>query len=178
MLGSFTSAIISVLQTTSSAEALKHFTLWSLGSLQHVELEQIPLIAIVFTLSALGAFLLNKPLNALLLGEEQARLLGINERRLRIGIIVIAAALTGLITAYCGPITFVGLAVPNLVRLILKTQHHGILILFCLLLGGMFVLLCDVVIQYMEPYAAIPINVFTSIIGAPVVVLLVLNRLR
>ncbi len=178
MLGSFTGAIVSLLEVSSDASELKVFTIWSLGSLSRIQFEQIPLISSIFFAGILGSILLIKPLNLLVLGQEQAKLLGLNYRRMRFFIIGVTAILTGIITAYCGPIAFVGLAVPNLVRILLKTQHHGLLIVSCAFIGGIFVLLCDALIQVMENSMLIPINVLTSLIGAPIVVLLILRKLR
>ncbi len=178
MLGSFTSAIISLLESMSDAQELKQFTMWALGSLQRTNFDQLPVIVLVFLLGFIGALLLIRPLNLLVLGEKQAELLGINFNRVRLLIILVTAVLTGLITAYCGPIAFVGLAVPNLVRMLMKTQHHGILLLASALGGSLFVLLSDLCIQLMELHWVIPINVFTSIVGAPIVVVLLLKRVR
>lgn len=178
MLGSFTGAIVSLLEVSSDASELKIFTLWSLGSLSRIEFAQIPLITGVFAIGIIGALLLIKPLNLLVLGQDHARLLGLNYKRMRFAIIAVTAVLTGLITAFCGPIAFVGLAVPNLVRILLKSQHHGMLIIACAFIGGIFVLLCDALIQSLENYMLIPINVLTSIIGAPIVVLLILRKIR
>lgn len=178
MLGSFTRALISTLQTASDATELKMFTLWSLGSLQRVEFNQLSIILLTFIIAVLGAFLMVKPLNILVMGQQHAQLMGIHFRRVRFLIICVTALLTGLITAFCGPIAFVGLAVPNLIRLLMKTQHHGVLLMACLLFGALFVLICDISIQLLESHFLLPINVFTSLIGAPIVVLLVLRRLR
>ncbi len=178
MLGSFTSAIVSMLQTVSGAEELKVFTLWALGSLMRVDSAQLPLIVLIFSIGLAMTFLLVKPLNVLVMGQKQAQLMGIHYRRVRILIIFVTALLTGLITAFCGPIAFVGLAVPNLLKLLMKTQNHGVLLIAAALFGGAFVLACDIIIQLMENSFMVPINVFTSIIGAPIVVLLVLRRLR
>lgn len=178
MLGSFTSAFISILQASSSASNLKVFTLWTLGSLQKVEFNQLPLILLLFIIGVILSFLLIKPLNLLILGETEARLLGINVKRVRLLIITITALLSGLITAYCGPIAFVGLAVPNLARILFKTQQHFVLILASLLMGAIFILSCDIIIQQLENTLMIPINAITSIIGAPVVVLLVFRKLK
>lgn len=178
MLGSFTGALVSMLQAVSDAQELKSFTLWALGSLSRVEFGQLPIILGVFLVGVIGSLLLIKPLNLLVLGHEQARLLGMNYRAIRLLIISITALLTGLITAFCGPIAFVGLAVPNLVRMLMKTQHHGVLIIACGVFGALFLLICDICIQLLENQVNIPINVFTSVVGAPIVVLLILRKLR
>lgn len=177
MLGSFTSAVVYILQTVSSAEELKAFTMWSMGSLQHVELQKIPLVLVLFILGLLGSLLLIKPLNALVIGERDARLLGIRVRTVRLLIIAITALLTGLITAYCGPIAFVGLAIPNLVRILFRTQQHGVLLLASALIGALFLLVSDTILQLLESTIYIPINAFTSLIGAPFVVYIILKRL-
>lgn len=178
MLGSFTSALVSVIQTASDAQELKMFTMWALGSLQKVELDQLPIIVLFFALSIVGALLVVKPLNSLVLGETEAQLLGIRIKRVRIFIILVTAIVTGLVTAFCGPIAFVGLAVPNLVRILFKTQNHFVLIVASAIIGAMFILLCDIGIQLLEPYFVMPINALTSLVGAPFVILLVLKRLR
>lgn len=178
MLGSFAGALVSLTQTISEADELKVFTLWALGSLQKVEFEQLLPISLVFIVGILLVILVSKPLNLLILGEENARLLGVNIKKTRIIIITITALLTGLITAFCGPIAFIGLAVPNLVRMIYKTQSHLILLVSCGLMGAIFILICDISIQLIEPHFMIPINVFTSIVGAPFVVFIILRKLR
>lgn len=178
MLGSFISAFVSFLQSASNAQELKVFTLWALGSLQKVEFSQLPIIIIVALIGILAAFLIVKPLNVLVLGEQEAKLLGVNMKRTRVIIIVITAILTGLVTAFCGPIAFVGLAVPNLVRILFKTQQHFTLLIASLLFGAIFILTCDILIQLVEPHFMLPINVLTSIIGAPMVIFFILNRLR
>lgn len=177
MLGSFTSAVVYILQTLSSADELKAFSMWAMGSLQHVELGQLPLILLIFIIGLISTLFIIKPLNAMVLGERDAVLLGVNIRSLRIVIIAITALLTGLITAYCGPIAFIGLAIPNLVRILFKTQNHRTLIMASVLLGGAFLLICDIVIQLLESQLYIPINAFTSLIGAPFIVFLVIKRL-
>ncbi|MGY8927324.1 MAG: iron chelate uptake ABC transporter family permease subunit, partial [Flavobacteriales bacterium] len=123
-------------------------------------------------------FFIVKPLNALVLGEAEAKLLGINIKTTRLIIIILTAILTGLVTAFCGPIAFVGLAVPNLVRILFKTQQHLTLIIASVLIGSIFIVLCDILIQLLEPYFMLPINVLTSIIGAPMVILFILKRLK
>jgi iron complex transport system permease protein len=178
MLGSFTAALVSVIQTASDAQELKIFTLWALGSLQKVELSQLPVILLCFAISLIGALLAVKPLNILVLGETEAQLLGVRIKGVRIFIILVTAIVTGLVTAFCGPIAFVGLAVPNLVRILFKSQNHFVLILASAIVGAMFILICDIGIQLIEPYFIIPINALTSLVGAPFVILLVLRRLR
>lgn len=178
MLGYFTSAFVSILQVASEAQQLKLFALWSMGSLEKVQFGQLGLILVVFLAGIFWALMIVKPLNILVTGENHARLLGVNVIRIRILIITITALFTGIITAYCGPIAFVGLAVPNLVRILFKTQNHRTLIAASAIIGSSYLMLVDIIIQLFEPMFRIPINAFTSIIGAPIVVLLLLKRIK
>lgn len=178
MIGSFTGAFVSMLESSSSDNQLKAFTMWTMGSLQQVETVQIPLIVFIFTLAVLFCFLLIKPLNAMTLGENAMQTLGFNLRQLRFIIISVTALLAGLITAFCGPIAFVGLAVPNLSRMVFKTQSHGILMCANLLIGSLFLVISDTIIQWFEPYFFIPINAFTSLLGAPLVIFILFRRHR
>ncbi len=178
MLGSFTGAIVTLLQTFSNAQNLKVFTMWTLGTIQQTEMQQIPLILIFYFIGILSCIFLIKPLNSLVLGENASLLLGINLKSLRISTIAITAVLTGLITAFCGPIAFVGLAVPNITRIVFKTQNHGLLLFANLFFGALFLIFCDIIIQYLEPVVSIPINAFTSLIGAPLVILILLKKLK
>lgn len=177
MIGSFTSAITSLLQTISSADSLKVFTIWGMGSLQQVELSQLGIISLFFILGLFFSFFLIKPLNALVLGENASLLLGVPVKNLRVIIIVITALLAGLVTAFCGPIAFVGLAIPNLCKLLFKTQQHLVLLLGNILLGALFLICCDILVQGLEPFILVPINVITSIVGAPFVIFIILKRL-
>lgn len=178
MLGSFTSAFISILQSISNANELKVFTLWGLGSLQKVSIEQLPTIIGVVLFGLILTIFLSKRLNLLILGENEAKLMGVNIRSTRYIIIGVTALLTGIITAFCGPIAFIGLAVPNIVRIIFKTQNHIVLILGSFFIGSLFLLTADIFIQLLEHKIVIPINALTSIVGAPIVVLIVFRRLR
>lgn len=177
MISSFVAAIISTLESMSGAEELKQFTFWSFGSLQQTNLNQIPFISLIICIGMLLVFFISKPLNALVLGETSAKNLGINIRFVRFSVIGITAILTGTITAYCGPIAFVGLAIPNVARLIFKTQNHQILLIGNMLIGSIFMICCDSIIQLLEPWIVFPINAFTSILGAPFVIYMILKRI-
>lgn len=177
MLGSFSGALVSVIQFLSEANSLKIFTMWAMGSLQTVHTDQLGFIFILFLIGTIGAFLLVKSLNSLVLGETEADQLGIPIRRVRLLIIICTALLTGLITAYCGPIAFIGLAVPNLVKIIFKTQDHRILLPASILLGSSFLVLCDILVQSFASQIPMPINAVTSLIGAPMVIYFILKRL-
>lgn len=178
MLGSFTSAFVSILQSVSNANELKLFTLWGLGSLQKVRIDQLPIIFSVVLVGLIASYLIGKKLNLLVLGETEAKLMGVKIKSTRYIIIAITAILTGIITAFCGPIAFIGLAVPNIARIIFKTQNHHVLIGASFLLGAIFLLSVDIFIQLLESRIVIPINALTSIIGAPIVVLIVFRKLK
>lgn len=178
MLGSFTGSIISILQTFSTAQELKAFTMWTMGSLQNVQLHQLPLILLLFILGIFLCLFLIKPLNVLVIGEKTASVLGLNIKMIRIATIGVTALFTGLITAFCGPIAFVGLAVPNLTRYLFRSQSHGKLVLANLFIGAIFLVLSDTIIQLLEYKIQLPINAFTSIIGAPLIIMIVLKRLK
>lgn len=176
MLGSMAGAVITTLEATASAQELRAYTMWTMGSLQNTHFDQLPLFTGITFLALAACLLLIKPLNALVLGEEQAALLGIQIKRFRFLTILITAVLTGTITAFCGPIAFVGLAVPNIAKMLFKTASHLKLLVGCFLIGGSFLLLADVLIQTLEPYFIVPVNALTSLIGAPVIIYLILKR--
>lgn len=178
MLGSFVSSIITILEVGSQAEALKAFSLWSMGSLNGVTIEQIPMISMVFIGSCFLTVFIAKPLNILVLGEDEVRLMGYDIKKLRILIVFVTAIFTGLITAFCGPIAFVGLAVPNLTRMLFRTQNHFLLFIGNLLFGAFFLLSCDIVTQLFSEILIIPINALTSLIGAPFVIYILISKLR
>ncbi len=176
MLGTFASAITGLLISKADGSSVKSFAMWSFGSLQQVNLDQIPWISIVFCGGLLAVLPIVKALNALQLGEQQAALLGVHVNRLRIYVILIVSVLTGLITAYCGPIAFIGLIIPNLVRMYLRTSDHWYLLFTSAILGAIVLLFCSLLIRILEPWVVLPVNSLTSLLGAPVVVLLLFNR--
>jgi iron complex transport system permease protein len=177
MLGTFVSAITGILQSQSDPNALKAFTMWSMGSLQNPDLAQIPLMTLVAAAGFIGALLIVKPLNALVLGERQATVLGVSVRKTQWAIMIVVSVLTGLITAFCGPIGFVGLIVPNLVKMFYKTADHRTLLIGSAFTGAFFMLFCDCIVRLLEPVIVLPINTLTSVFGAPVVVLLIIKKL-
>jgi iron complex transport system permease protein len=176
MLGSFTSAIIQIIQLSTHADRLKAFTLWGFGSLQQVNFNQLGIILLVFLIGIVSLLALIKPLNVFVLGEKTAKTLGFKVTQIRVGIIVVSAIFTGLITAFCGPIAFIGLAVPNITKLIYKTQNHTHLLLGTALIGALTLILCDLTILWLEPYFVLPLNGITALLGAPIVVWIILKR--
>lgn len=177
MLGSFSGALISIIQFLSESNALKIFTMWAMGSLQQVQTTQLPFIGLLFSLGMVVSFWLIKPLNAFVLGESEAEFLGISIKRIRILILLATSLLTGLVTAYCGPIAFIGLAVPNLVKILFKTQNHKILLPASIILGASFLIFCDCLVQLFAEQIPLPINAITSLIGAPMVVYFIVKKL-
>jgi iron complex transport system permease protein len=178
MIASFSSAVISVLQSLGSESGLKQFTMWTLGSLQHVSFDQLGGLTLLILLGIGGSLLAAKPLNVLLLGEDAAQLLGVNVKLIRVVLIGISILLASVITAYCGPIAFVGLAIPNVTRMVFNTQNHLTLIIGSALFGSLFLVLVDSLSQIAEPVFILPINAITSFIGAPFVILILLKRIK
>lgn len=176
MLSAFTSSIIQIIQSDATPETLRAFTIWGFGSVQNIHNEQIPLISIFFVIALLQLIFLIKPLNLLVIGEKNAQFLGLNPKKIRWMLIVNASIFTGLITAFCGPISFVGLAVPNLVKLIFKTTNHTKLIIGTILIGSIFLLVCDLLTYSLEDTFSIPLNSITSIFGAPVIIWIILRK--
>ncbi len=176
MFASFTGALESVLQSFAAPEQIKQLFIWNMGSLQQMSAAQAPWLVVLFLIGLTTSLFLIKGLNAMVLGDAQARQLGVKVNFLKVSILFVTALLAGSITAYCGPIAFVGLAIPNLARAILKTQDHLVLILFSVLAGGSFLVAIDVLILLLDPWMSIPVNVLTAAIGAPYVAYLMLRR--
>ena len=176
MFSSLTSAIINVLTSFSSAEQLQKFTFWTLGSLGNLNQNQVYLLTIVVSIGLLLSFTIIKPLDGLLLGENYARSLGISIKRIRNISIIATSILAGTITAFVGPIAFVGLAIPHMAKLIFQTSQHKTLFVATLLLGAITMLVCDTISQMPNQNFTIPINAITSILGAPVVIWLIIRK--
>lgn len=176
MFGSFTSAVVGVLTYFSSAEQLQKFTFWSMGNLGNLSWSSILILTICVLLGLFLSLLSIKPLNALLLGENYAKSMGLNFNRARLIIILATSILAGSITAYAGPIAFIGLAVPHIAKLVFQTSNHTVLFWSTLLFGAAIMLVCDVVSQMPGMEITLPINAITSILGAPVVIWLLVRK--
>jgi len=176
MFGSFTSAVVGVLTYFSSAEQLQKFTFWSMGNLGNLSWTSILILTICVLLGLFLSLLSIKPLNALLLGENYAKSMGLNFNKARLIIILATSILAGSITAYAGPIAFVGLAVPHIAKLVFQTSNHTVLFWSTLLFGAGIMLICDVVSQMPGMEITLPINAITSILGAPVVIWLLIRK--
>ncbi len=176
MFGSITAAIVSVLSYFSNAEELQQFIYWSFGSIGNLSWGQLVLLLSFVCIGTLLSVLSIKSLNGYLLGENYAKSLGINLKKSRYLIIIATGLLAGSITAFAGPIAFIGLAVPHLTRQIFDTTDHKILVPAVLIYGGIILLLCDAVAQLPGSVNVLPINAITSILGAPVVIWLLLRK--
>ncbi|MBA4744067.1 MAG: iron ABC transporter permease [Muricauda sp.] len=176
MFGSITSAIVSVLAYFSSAENLQRFIFWSFGSVGNLSTGQLLLLLVIVALGVLLSILSIKSLNALLLGEHYAQSLGVSLKKSRLTIIIATGLLAGGITAFAGPIAFVGLAVPHLTRQIFDTMEHKVLIPAVMLYGAILMLLCDTLAQLPNSASVLPINAITSLVGAPVVIWLLVRK--
>lgn len=176
MFGSITSAIVSVLAYFSSAENLQRFIFWSFGSVGNLSLNQLLLLGSIIFVGVLLSIISIKSLNAFLLGENYAQSLGVSLKKSRLTIIIATGLLAGGITAFAGPIAFVGLAVPHLTRQIFDTMEHKVLIPAVMLYGAILMLLCDTLAQLPNSASVLPINAVTSLVGAPVVIWLLVRK--
>lgn len=176
MFSSFTGAIVSVFTYFSSAEQLQKYTFWSMGSIGNISWQNISILAVCVFVGLLLSLLSLKPLDALLLGENYAKSMGLNISRTRYIIIFATSILAGSITAFAGPIAFIGLAVPHLGKLLFRTSNHQILFVGTLFIGSIIMLFCDTVSQMPGFEFTLPINAITSIIGAPMVIWLIVSR--
>ncbi|UII75522.1 iron ABC transporter permease [Flagellimonas sp. HMM57] len=176
MFGSITAAIVSVLAYFSTAENLQRFIFWSFGSVGNLSSQQVILLSGIVGIGVILSILSIKKLNAFLLGENYALSLGISLKKSRLIIIIATGILAGGITAFAGPIAFVGLAVPHLTRQIFDTMEHRILIPSVFLYGAILMLLCDTIAQLPNSANVLPINAITSLIGAPVVIWLLVRK--
>jgi iron complex transport system permease protein len=176
MFGYATSAVVSLLLYFSIPERIQAYINWTFGSFGGTTWAQMPIYAPVIVVGLVSAFLLSKPLNALLLGEAYARSMGLNVRRARLWIIVTTALLAGTVTAFCGPIAFLGIAVPHLCRSLFRSSDHRILVPAVIMLGGAAALLADLIAQMPGSQIILPLNAVTALIGAPVVIWVILRR--
>ena len=176
MFGSITSAIISVLAYFSDPEQLQQFIFWGFGSLGNLSWDELTVFIIIYLIGiALLGFIL-KPLNSLLIGENYAKSMGVNTKLVRNIILITTSLLTGVITAFSGPIAFVGLAVPHISRLIFNSSNHKILIPSSAILGAILMLLADTIAQLPTSEFTLPINAITSLFGAPIVIWLLIRK--
>ncbi|HNP32840.1 MAG TPA: iron ABC transporter permease [Flavobacterium sp.] len=176
MFSSFTSAIVNVLTYFSTAEQLQKYTFWSMGSIGNMSWNNITFLIVTVVIGVSLSIFSLKPLNALLLGENYAKSMGLNFKRTKYTIIFSTSILTGSITAFVGPIAFVGLAVPHLTKLVFQTSNHKTLFFGTILIGSIIMLLCDLISQMPGMEFTLPINAITSLVGAPIVIWLIVRK--
>ena len=176
MFGSFTAAIISVLAYFSSAENLQQYVFWTFGSLGNLGWDEIFILSIIYVLSISILLTIIKPLNSLLLGENYAVSLGVNLKKTRNITLLVTGLLTGVITAFSGPIAFIGLAVPHLTKLLIKTSNHRVLLPSVAVAGAIVMLISDTIAQLPNIEYSLPINAVTSLFGAPIVIWLLVRK--
>ena len=176
MFGSAVSALVSILQYFSQAENIQAYVIWSFGSLGSLSWSELSIMGPVILFALALSFLLSKPLNALLLGENYAESLGLNLKQARMLIIINTSLLAGTVTAFCGPIAFIGLAVPHIARMLFNTGNHLLLTPLVILLGGILLLVFDIIAQLPGLQETLPINAVTSLFGAPFVIWLILRK--
>lgn len=176
MIGGGINALIEIMQSFSSSEALKSYVLWTFGSFRYIDINQTLSLAFVVLAGIVFSFFLSKPLNLLLLGDTYATSSGLNIRRAKLLIVLCTSILAGSVTAFCGPIGFVGLAVPHIARSVFKTSDHKLLIPACVLLGAFICGICNIIASTPGSDNILPINAITSLLGAPVVIWIILSK--
>jgi len=176
MIGYLASSGISILNALAPSESIRSYVLWGLGSFSNVSYLQIPFYSIAVLIGLACSILLIKPLNVILLGENYATNLGIHIKRTRIFIMVVTGLLTATVTAFCGPVSFIGLAVPHVARMILRTSNQRLLLPATLLSGAAIALLCNLLTILPFGKTLLPLNAVTPLLGAPVILYVILNR--
>ncbi len=176
MFGYFTSAMVSLLMYFSIPEQIQAYVSWTFGSFNGVTWREMHILAPVIVAGLVLAFALSKSLNALLLGEAYARSMGLHVQRARLGIVLATALLAGVVTAFCGPIGFIGIAVPHLCRSLFHTSDHRVLVPTTILMGGIVALAAALIAQAPGSQIILPLNAVTSLIGAPVVIWVILRQ--
>jgi len=175
MIGYISNSAISLLNFFATDEGVKSYMVWGMGSFGNVSMSLMPVFVIVTLLGFAGTLLLIKPLNALLLGDRYAENLGVNIQRTRNWLLFVTGLLTAVTTTFCGPVAFIGLAVPHMVRLVFFTSNHRILLPATILMGAVVALLCNFICFLPGEAGVIPLNAVTPLIGAPVIIYVILK---
>lgn len=176
MVGYVSSSAVSLLNFFASEEGVKSYMVWGMGNFGGVSMDHIPLFSILCFIGIIASFLLVKPLNILLLGPQYAETLGISTRQIRNILLVVVGLLTAITTAFCGPISFIGLAIPHIARLLFHTENHQILLPGTVLSGAVIALLCNFICYLPGESGIIPLNAVTPLIGAPVIIYVIIQR--
>lgn len=178
MVGYVSSSAIEILNFFSTEEGVKSYAVWGMGDFGGVTMSSMPIFAFATLLCMSLSITLIKPLNALLLGEEYARSMGINTRRTRNMLLVLTGLLTAVTTAFCGPVAFIGLATPHIARLLLDSENHRRLLPMTILCGSAVALLCNVLCHLPGDGGILPLNAVTPLVGAPVIIYVLVKRRR
>ncbi|HRP59259.1 MAG: iron ABC transporter permease [Flavobacteriales bacterium] len=178
MLGSIITAFVGIIQYFSFDSQLKSFIMWTMGNLSGVSNQQILIITPILLLTLIWSFLVSKQLNLYLLGEDYAKTMGLNVKKFQLTIILITAILTGVVTAYCGPIGFIGIIVPHLARMLSKTSNHQLLTPLSVILGINVLLFADIVSVLPNYETVLPINAISSFIGIPIIIWIIFKNKR
>ena len=176
MIGYISNSAISLLNFFATDEGVKSYMVWGMGSFGGVSMTNMPVFVSVSLIGLLGALLLIKPLNALLLGDRYAENLGVNILRVRNWLLIVTGLLTAITTAFCGPVAFIGLAVPHIARLLLTTDNHRQLLPATMLCGAVVALVCNLICFLPGESGVIPLNAVTPLIGAPVIIYVIARR--
>lgn len=176
MIGYIASSAISLLNFFATEEGVQSYMVWGLGNFGGVSMKQMPAFAIVSLFGLACSLLFIKPLNALLLGEKYARNLGVNTQRLRNNLLLVTGLLTAISTAFCGPVSFIGLAVPHIARMILNTDNHKSLMPATILTGAAVAMICNIITVLPGNAGIIPLNAVTPLMGAPVIIYVILSH--
>jgi iron complex transport system permease protein len=178
MFGSATGAVVSILQYFSDPDSVHTFLVWTFGSISGVNWPELKILVPLVTLGIIVSLFLQKSLNALQLGEVQAKVVGVPVKRTRYLVILVTSLLTGSLTAFTGPIAFVGVAVPHLARALFRSPDHRILLPGSILCGTILMLVCDILAQVPAANQILPINTITSLFGAPILIWVILRNRR
>lgn len=176
MVGYLTSSAISLLNFFATTEGVHSYVIWGMGTFGGVSSAQLPYFSITVLIGLVASVLMIKPLNALLLGERYAENLGVNIRKIRNLILLTVGLLTACVTAFCGPIAFIGLAVPHISRLLIGSSNHTTLLPFTLLTGAVMALLCNLACILPSDGGLLPLNAITPLLGAPVIIYVLVNQ--
>lgn len=176
MIGYMAGSAISLLNFFATDEGVKSYMVWGMGSFGGVSLKMLPTFSVITLITLAVSLALVKPLNALVLGDRYAENLGVNIIRVRNWLLLVTGVLTAVITAFCGPVAFIGLAVPHIARLVLGTDNHRVLLPATILTGSAVALLCNILTVLPGESGIIPLNAITPLIGAPVVIYVILSR--
>lgn len=176
MMGYIVSSCISILNYYASADKVRQFVMWGMGDFSGVSVSKLPFFSVATIFGLIWSVLLVKPLNALLLGEKYASNLGVSIRAVRMGVLMCSGLMTAVVTAFCGPVSFIGLAVPHIARLLLGTSDHRVLVPATILSGACVALLCNAMTVVPGTGNLLPLNAVTPLIGAPVIIYVIVNR--